>query len=222
MLPSSVNYEPMQIKVAIADDHPMIIKGLQNMLATYPHIHLIDTYLNGSLLMEGLTKQIPDVLLLDIQLPGKTGDELAPVILKKYPAVRILTLTNFDSTLHASNMLRQGVHGFLIKNADETVLIEAIETVYRGETFLEDSMKEKLHDLNIRITKAVSSKSMLTPREKEILQLIVDGLTSQEIAEKLFLSQNTVENSRASIMLKMDVKNVAVLIKKALRNGLAH
>lgn len=222
MLNSNRHFVPNQIKVAIADDHPMIIKGLQNMLATYPHIQLIETYLNGALLLEGLTKQVPDVLLLDIQLPGKTGDELAPIILKKYPSIRILTLTNFDSTLHASNMLRQGVHGFLIKNADEAILIEAIEKVYAGETFLEESMKEKLHDLNIRITKAVSSKSTLTSREKEILQLIVDGLTSQEIAEKLFLSQNTVENSRASIMLKMDARNVAMLIKKALRTGLAH
>jgi DNA-binding NarL/FixJ family response regulator len=222
MSTSSLPEASLQIRIAIADDHPMVIKGLENMLSTYPHIAIAGTYLNGVLLMEGLQHQTPDVLLLDIQLPGKNGDELAPLILKKYPTIRILTLTNFDSTLHASNMLRQGVHGYLLKNADETVLIQAIETVYRGETFLEESMKEKLHDLNIRITKAVSSKSTLTQREREILQLIVDGLTSQEIAKTLFLSQNTVENCRASIMLKMDAKNVAALIKKALREGLAH
>jgi len=161
------------------------------------------------------------VLLLDIQLPGKTGDELAPIILRKYPGIRILTLTNFDSTLHVSNMLRQGVHGYLLKNAEEDVLIRAIETVYRGESFLEESMKDRLHRLDIRITRTVSTKSTLTPREKEILQLIVTGDTSQEIAEKLFLSLHTVENYRTSIMLKLDVKNVAALIRKALRTGLA-
>jgi DNA-binding NarL/FixJ family response regulator len=211
----------MQIKIAIADDHPMIIKGLQNMLANYPHITLTATYANGAVLLEGLRQDTPDVLLLDIQLPGKTGDELAPIILRKYPGIRILTLTNFDSTLHVSNMLRQGVHGYLLKNAEEDVLIRAIETVYRGESFLEESMKDRLHRLDIRITRTVSTKSTLTPREKEILQLIVTGDTSQEIAEKLFLSLHTVENYRTSIMLKLDVKNVAALIRKALRTGLA-
>ncbi len=211
----------MQIKIAFADDHPMIIKGLHNILANYPHIALIATYPNGTELLEGLKQQVPDVLLLDIQLPGKTGDELAPIILKKYPEIRILALTNFDSTLHVSNMLRQGVHGYLLKNAEEDVLIHAIETVYLGKTFLEERMKEKLHSLDIRITKTVSTKSMLTPREKEVLQLIVNGDTSQEVADKLFLSLHTVENYRTSIMLKMDVKNMAGLIRKALREGWA-
>jgi len=211
----------MHIKIAIADDHPMIIKGLQNMLGNYPHILLTATYPNGALLLEGLKRDTPDVLLLDIQLPGKTGDELAPVILKKYPHIRILTLTNFDSTLHVSNMLRQGVHGYLLKNAEEDVLIRAIETVFRGGSFLEDSMKDRLHRLDIRITRTVSAKSTLTPREKEILQLIVNGDTSQEIADKLFLSLHTVENYRTSIMLKLDVKNMAALIRKALRTGMA-
>lgn len=212
----------MHINIAIADDHPMIIMGLQNILATCPHIHLTATYPNGTLLLEGLAQHTPDVLLLDIQLPGKTGDELAPIILKKYPTIRILTLTNFDSTLHANNMLRQGVHGYLLKNTNGEILINAIETVYRGETFLEEKMKEKLHHMDTRIMKAVSNKSTLTAREKEILQLIVNGLTSPEIAETLFISLRTVNNCRAGIMLKLDVKNTAALIKKALHMGLAN
>ncbi len=216
-----MKHDPPQIKVAVADDHPMVIIGLQNMLATYTHIDLTATYPNGKALLEGLAEQVPDVLLLDIQLPGKTGDELAPVILKKYPDIRILALTNFDSTLHVSNMMRDGVHGYLLKNAHAPILIEAIETVYRGERFLEEKMKEKLYRLDIRILKASSNKSSLTAREKEVLQLIVDGLTSQEIAKTLFISMRTVDNCRAGIMLKLDVKNTAALIKKALRSGLA-
>jgi DNA-binding NarL/FixJ family response regulator len=213
---------PMQIKIAIADDHPLVIKGLHNVLSSYPHIHLVGTYPNGRLLLEGLATQTPDVLLLDIQLPGKTGDELAPVILRKYPSIRILTLTNFDNSLHANNMLRQGVHGYLLKSADEEVLIQAIETVHNGGTFIQESVKEKLHRLDLRIIKAVSHKSTITLREKEILQLLVDGYTSQEIANRLFLSMRTVENSRAKIMLKLNVKNTAALIKEALRVGLAN
>jgi DNA-binding NarL/FixJ family response regulator len=211
----------MQIKIAIADDHPMIIKGLQNILAAYPHICLIATYRDGTELLEGLMLQQPDVLLLDIQLPEKTGDELAPIIVKKHPGVQILTLTNFDSSLHASNMLKCGVRGYVLKSANEDILIRAIETVHKGEIFLEEKMREKLRRLDTRIVKAVSNKSTLTAREKEILQLIVDGLSGPEIAEALFISIRTVNNCRAGIMLKLDVKNTAAMIKKALRSGLA-
>ncbi len=211
----------MNIRIAIADDHPMIIKGLKNTLSSYPNMELTGTYANGKELVKGLQEAEPDVLLLDIQMPGKNGDELAPVILRKYPNIRILTLTNFDSTLYVTNMLRHGVHGYLLKTTEEDVLIEAIETVYQGKEYIEPAMREKMQQLAIRINKTVTSKSALTPREKEILQLIVDGLTSPQIAEKLFLSLHTVENYRLSILLKMDVTNTAQLVKKALRHGLA-
>jgi DNA-binding NarL/FixJ family response regulator len=211
----------MTIKIAIADDHPMIIKGVQNMLSNYPDIQLIQSYPNGKKLLEGLQKEQPDVLLLDIQLPDKAGDELAPIILKKYPGIKILALTNFEGTLYVHNMLRHGVQGYILKNVEEEVFIEAIEKVYNGEIYIETSIREKMNSLNMRVEKTPSSKSMLTPKEKEILQLIVNGYTSPEIADKLFLGLRTVENYRVSILLKMDVKNTATLVKKALRLGLA-
>jgi DNA-binding NarL/FixJ family response regulator len=210
----------MNIKIAVADDHPMIIKGLQNMLSSYQHISLISTYATGELLLAGLQHEQPDVLLLDIQLPGKTGDELAPIILKKYPDMKILTLTNFDSMLYVNTMMRHGVHGYLLKNTDEEVLIKAIETVYNGGEFLEPAMKEKMQHLTLKMQKENYSKIALTLREKQILQLIVNGKTSHEIVEKLFLSINTVNNYRARIFIKLDVNNMAELIKKALTLGL--
>jgi len=211
----------MQIKIAIAEDHPMMIQGLKYMLLRYPHVDLISTYLNGVELLEGLQHEVPDVLLLDIQLPGQSGDELAPIILKKYPDLKILTLTNFDSTLYASNMFKNGVHGYLLKTADEKVLIQAIEMVFQGQQFIEEAMKDKIDKVAYKIKKATSSKSSLTPREKEILQLLVNGDTCPEISKKLFLSTGTVENYRKNILLKLDVKNTAALVKKALQIGLA-
>jgi len=199
----------------------MMIQGLQHVLLRYPHISLSGTYLNGTELLSGLENVLPDVLLLDIQLPGRTGDELAPVILKKYPGLKILTLTNFDSTLYANNMIRLGVHGYLLKTAEEKVLIKAIETVSGGDIFIEEAMKDKMRQIDSKIRKAVSSKSSLTPREKEILQLLVNGDTCPEIAQKLFLSTGTVENYRVSILLKLDAKNTAALVSKALKLGLA-
>ncbi len=210
----------MPIRISIADDHPMMIQGLNHVLQRYKHIILAGTYLNGAELMEGLQQHIPDVLLLDIQLPGQTGDELAPLILKKYPDLKILTVTNFDSTLHASSMLRQGVHGYLLKTADEDTLIHAIETVYKGGLFLEKQMRIRLDEIESKIEKAVSAKVSLTPREKETLHLIVNGDTNQQIAEKLFLSVGTIENYRNRILMKLEVKNTAQLVRKALSLGL--
>src|ERR1700744_6434281 len=123
----------MNINISIADDHPMMIQGLQHLLAHYPHITLLGAYLNGEELLHGLQATVPDVLLLDIQLPGQSGDELAPILLKKYPGLRILILTNFDSALHVNTLFRHGVHGYILKSAEEKMLITAIETVYKGE-----------------------------------------------------------------------------------------
>jgi len=210
----------MNIHIAIADDHPMMIQGLVHVLERYPHIKLCGTYQNGRDLLKGLERNLPDVLLLDIQLPGQTGDELAPLIMKKYPDIRILTVTNFDSTLHANNMFKRGVHGYLLKTSDEKILIEAIETVYRGGRFVEKDMQERLDKISVKVRRSEYSKLSLTSREKEVLQLIANGDTNTEISEKLFLSFGTVDNYRKSLLLKLDVKNTAMLVKKALQLGL--
>jgi DNA-binding NarL/FixJ family response regulator len=210
----------MDIKVSIVDDHPLVINGLQNMFAHYPFITLSGTYNDGDALLEGLTKELPDVLLLDIQMPGKTGDELLPTLLKKYTGLKIIALTNFDSTLYANNMFKLGVKGYVLKSADEKVIVKAIETVYNGGSFIEEGLKEKMAQLEEKIAKSVFSKFSLTPREIDVLKHIVNGETSQEIANKLFLSLRTVENYRLNIQLKLEVKNTAMLVKKALQMGL--
>ncbi len=209
----------MNIRIAIADDHPMVITGLQNMLTNYGHITILDTYNNGEELQEGLLARVPDVLLLDIQMPGQTGDELAPRLLKRYPNMGILTLTNFDNVLYINSMLRHGVAGYLLKTTDPRTLIKAIETVAAGGQFMDQSIEEKVRQL--RIMERESHIHPLTLREKEILQSLVNGETTKEIAEKLFLSFYTVENYRARILQKLQVRNTAELIRKALVLGLA-
>lgn len=207
-----------KITIAIADDHPMIIDGLKNILQLYPHIILTGSYLNGEALLEGLENVSPDVLLLDIQLPGKTGDELAPIILKKYPDIKILTLTNFDNALYANKMFQQGVHGYILKTADRYMLIKAIETIYEGGQFIEDKIKQKIQELDVR--HKFTSKISLTQREKEVLKLIISGLDTTEISSNLYLSINTVKTYRKSIFQKLQVNNVASLVQKALKMGL--
>lgn len=209
----------MSIKVAIADDHPMVISGIKNMLAGYASEFICtDTYLDGASLLYGLEQRIPDVLLLDIQLPDKTGDQLLPEIRKRYPALKVLIVTNFSSAIYLNNMIRMGAHGYLLKNSREETLIEAIRTVYQGDTYIDKALRDQVDVHNTRLGNF--NQVTLTLREKEILQLAVDGKSNQEIVETLFLSINTVKSYMARIFEKLDVKNRSELTRKALMLGL--
>lgn len=212
------NFRTMNITLSIVDDHPMIISGLQNMLSNHKHISVISTYYNGTKLLEGLQKLVPDILLLDIQMPGLSGDDLAPVLLKQYPGLGIIALTNFDNAIYVNAFLQYGVQGYLLKTTSPETLISAIETVAKGGQFIDPDIKEKVKQL--ALMKKNIAMTPLTLREKEVLQLIVNGVTTKEIANSLFLSFYTVENYRAKILNKLDVKNVAELTKKALILGL--
>lgn len=208
------------IRLAIVDDHPMVLRGLSDILRNHTHIRVDALYKNAVELLAGLETQQPDVLLLDIQLPDISGDELAPELLEKYPELKILVLTNFDSVMYASKMQWQGVHGYLLKTADETTLIEAIETVYGGGHFMEKEMQDNIEQHPLKSKKILAAKTALTSREKETLQLISDGFTDQKIAETLFLSPKTVKQYRMALLLKLDVNNTASLVRKALEMGL--
>jgi DNA-binding NarL/FixJ family response regulator len=211
----------MAIQVFIADDHPLILQGMQTLLSRHQHILLTGAFSSGAGLLEGLARSVPDVLLLDIQMPDRTGDELAPVLLKDYPSLKILMLTNFDSTLYVHNMLRHGVHGYLLKTSEEESLIHAIEVVHGGGVYIDPVLRDKMEQIPEKTKRIHTTKSNLTSRETEILQLIVDGYTDPEIAQQLYLSLNTVKHYRISILLKLDVKNTAALVNKALKLGLA-
>lgn len=208
------------ITIMIVDDHPMIINGLQNMLQGYDHITLIASFPDGESLLQELPGRQPDVLLLDIQLPGKSGDELVPLIRKQYPDIRILALTNFNSTLYITTMFRLGVQGYLLKTTEQETLIRAIETVYRQETFMEPSLQGKMTQDAAQKNKSIYAKLSFTIREKEILRLLVAGKSNQEIAAILFIGYHTVRNYRARIFDKLDVGSIGELTKKAMEMGL--
>jgi DNA-binding NarL/FixJ family response regulator len=210
----------MNTRIAIADDHPMVINGVRDMLADFPNIQITGAYLDIAMLFDGLRAEQPDVLLLDIQMPGKTGDEALPGILKLYPGLRILILTNFDNTIYVNNLLSNGAYGYLLKNTDQRTLLEAIETVNRGEQFLKPEMKDRLEAYRSRSKRTTSSRFALTPREKEILKLIISGNSNHEIAEILSLSLRTVENYRLNLSLKLEVKNTAGLVRKGIELGI--
>lgn len=210
----------MSIKVSIADDHPLVLAGLEKLLHDSTIIELLDFCRNGDELLLQLAKRQPDVLLLDIQMPGKHGDELARYITRTWPKISILVLTNLDQTFHVENMLLNGAMGYLLKHSDKEVLEEAIETVYKGKQFVDPSMKDQILQDLIEARNKAAAMPKLTQREKEVLGLIAGEYTSPEIAEKLFISYRTVENHRLNLLFKFGVKNAAGLVRKAIQLGL--
>jgi len=210
----------MPITLAIADDHPIVANGIRTILRGVHNIEVIDTYTSGQALLQGIQNQRPDVLLLDMQLPDMNGPELAASILKLYPQQRILVLSSTDILLQVKKMLKLGCMGYLLKDADDITIIKAIETVQQGGQYLSPVLNQQLIDDLFRNKKSEKKNTLLTRREKEVLQLIIDEHTNQEIAEKLYISLHTVENHRISLLHKLEVKNTAGLVKVALQTGL--
>jgi DNA-binding NarL/FixJ family response regulator len=207
------------INIVIADDHPMVIDGLKAILSTAPYLCVTNCYTNGIDLQKSIALLVADVLLLDIQMPGKSGDELLPLILKQRPDIKVLILTNFDSAIYVNNLMQKGAHGYMLKTTDRKILIESIKSiVHDNGKIIDEELIAKVDKLKAK--GKLITKIRLTAREKEILQLIVNGFTNTEIANKVFLSSHTIDNYRDSILLKLDVKNTASMVKKALQLGL--
>ncbi len=209
----------MKIKVSITDDHMIVTNGISMILKDHPLVELCFVAHSGQELLKNMKRQSPDVLLLDIQLPDKQGDELAGIISHDYPDVAIIVLTNMDQTFHVRSMFRNGVKGYLLKSATTRTLIEAIETVMRGKQYIDTALREKMA---FELVDVHSARSMptLSKRERQVLEFIADEKTSSEIAQILNLSQSTVENHRVSLFFKFSVKNVAGLVRKAIQLGL--
>ncbi len=207
----------MKIKVAIADDHPIVVDGLYNLLHSVPHIDVIATYHTGKALIDGLANQQPDVLLLDLQFPDSTGQSLIAAITPLYPAIRILILSSIDNVYKIKEVMQLGCAGYLLKNVHASELLKAIEKVYAGEKFLQPEIKQQLLD---SVLNPGHESIKLTTREKHILELIAQGKTSVEIAEQLSLSYRTIQNNRNTLYDKFKVHNSTELIKVALQLGL--
>lgn len=203
------------INVAMIDDQVIILNGLQKILADADHLAITGVYNNGDELLHGFETALPNVLLLDIHMPGKSGIELAGIISKKYPAVKMIALTNVDVLAQMKQMLQKGCVGYLLKDVSPEVLVKAIETVSNGEQYLQEEFKIQL----LNSLSGINNKQLITRREKEILKLITEEHTNNEIAGKLFLSLRTVENHRNNLLQKLNVKNTAGLVKMAIQEG---
>lgn len=210
----------MKIKITIADDHPMVIEGIKNMLRFYPQFEVISNYTSGEALLEGLAVQVPDVLLLDLNFPDTTGNALVRTIKPLYPQLSILAVTGIDDPIEIQDMMQHGCSGYIRKAADKSVLVEAIEQIVSGETYIEPYLKESLVQYLTSPAQEAARSIKLTEREQEVLELIAEGLTNMEIADRLFISHRTVGHHRVSLYEKFKVNNTATLIKAAVLSRL--
>lgn len=214
----------MKIKVAIIDDHPMVISGLTNMLSPFSQFEIISSFLSGDDFLAKEHIQLPDVALLDIVMPGTHGSDLARAIKKRYPDTRLLAISSINTPGQIRQMIKNGCSGFLLKNTDQQVLVEAIEAVHRGEEYIEEKIKEQFLQNFFSFREKLGPRPdfalTLTRREKEILKLIIQEHTNQHIAEKLFISLRTVETHRFNLQQKLKVNNLIGLIKVAIQMGL--
>lgn len=209
----------MEIKLGIADDHLLVLKGIRAMIDTQPNITVMFDATSAHELMLQLDKQQPDVLLLDIQMPDQSGIDVCKLVKQKYPAVKIIALTNFDGLQYVKQMIRNGALGYLLKNVDTETLSKAIQTVSSNHQYIDVHLQHAI--LNEVVTgKKRTNTISLTKREAEILTLIAQELTNQEIADKLFISLRTVQTHRINLNQKLGVHNTAGLVNEAHKRGL--
>ncbi len=210
----------MITKIAITDDHEMIRNGIDSLLENYPDLLIVGKYPNAKTTIEALKESQPDLLLLDINLPDINGIDLCKLLVKSHPNLKIIALSNFDETSFVKRILKNGASGYLLKNTNSEELFEAIQTVLKGDQFIQKDIQKKLFNRSIGQPKNNGLAIKLTKREKEVLQCIYEELTTQQTADELFISPKTVETHRMNLMSKFGAKNSVGIIKAALSREL--
>ena len=205
------------IKVAITDDHPLLLEGLQNILGNNNTIDVVNCFTSVSEMKAGLAKQAIDILLLDINLIDTNSIELIKPLKKKYPNLQIIMLSVHNELPVINSTLAEGALGYIQKNASVSEILEGITTVYSGERFLCSQTRSVLEK---KSADGLRQVPRLTRREKEILAEAAKGLTTNQMAEKLFISPHTVESHRKNLIEKFQTSNLSSAIKLAIEYGL--
>lgn len=199
----------MATRVFIVDDHYMVIEGIRSLLQKEKTIEFVGHAMNAASCLSFLQMEQPDVLLMDINLPDKSGIDLCREVKENYPSIFILGLSTFNQLSFIQKMIANGASGYVLKNATKEELMVGIRTVMKGKMYLSDEAAQSLQKKN------TSHIPVLTRREKEVLGLIAEGMTNNEIAHKLFVSSTTVDTHRKNLLAKFDAKNTALLIRSA-------
>lgn len=203
------------MKILLADDHFLVLDGLEVLLSTFEFVEKTQSALNFIELKDILKKESFDVLLLDIHFGKHDGREIIGEIKQMVPDMKIIALTSHSDSTTIKSSINAGFDGYLLKIDSRKDIEKALKTVSNNEKYFSSKTQQTFFEMNTS-----QKKIELTEREKEVLQLIVHEKTTKEIAEQLCLSEKTIETHRASIMQKLEVKNIAGMVKKAIMQGL--
>jgi DNA-binding NarL/FixJ family response regulator len=208
------------INLLIADDHQMVRDGIKVMLQSKKDVFqfVIDEAENGEEAIKKVSKKSYDVILMDYRMPDMSGAETTENILRTQPRIKILALSNYDELPYVERMIAAGAKGYVLKNIEPTQLLVAIKTIMEGNTYYSNEVSTKLLDSQGK--KAVShilEKHGLTKRELEVLRMIAQEMTNEEIAEKLFVGKRTVDTHRQNLLNKLHARNTVGLIKAAYK-----
>ncbi len=203
------------INILIIDDHPLVTDGIQMMLKDVTYLNILGKAKNGAEAMDFLEQQEPEIILLDISLPDIDGLQLCDRIRVKNKYSKILGLTSANDASIITQLLHRGANGYLLKNMERSELLEAIDKVLDGKIFLSKAANEKVLEQFSSVSSAVNGIPALTRREKEVLRLLEEGLNGPQMAEKLFISQYTVETHRKNLMQKLNASSLPQLLKIA-------
>jgi DNA-binding NarL/FixJ family response regulator len=209
------------IRILLADDHTLVRAGIRSLLQELPGVHVVAEAGDGQTALALIETHQPDIAMLDIAMPGLNGLEVASRVADDFPFVRVVILSMHATEEYVLRALRAGAAGYLLKDANTAELEMAIVAVMGGETFLSPVVSKHVAEYVQRVgEEGNSSLERLTPRQREVLQLIAEGHTTQGIAQVLGISVKTVETHRAQLMERLDIHDIAGLVRYAIRVGL--
>ncbi|UCG55512.1 MAG: response regulator transcription factor [Dehalococcoidia bacterium] len=212
------------VKILLVDDHAVLRAGLKTLLNSQPDMVVIAEADNGNEALRQFVNSNPDIVLMDISMPGKSGIEITKEIKKRNSKAKVLALTMHDDEGYLHQMLRAGANGFVPKKAADTELLDAIRATYRGEHFIHSSMTSgfvhRFRGEDIKDKLKIQGHDLLSSRENEVLTLVAMGYTDQQIANKLYLSIKTVQTYKSRLKEKLKVKGRAELVRYAIEHGL--
>ncbi len=210
-----------QIRVVLVEDHDLVRAGIRSLLESMAGVHVVAEAGDGESAIELVEQYRPDLVLMDIALPGMNGLAATARLTGQFPEMRVIMLSMHVNDLYVSQALQSGALGYILKNASFTELEQAVRTVVRGEAYLSPPVSKHLAMDYIRRARGEpSSLEQLTPRQREVLKLIAEGRTTQQMADTLGVSVKTVESHRAQLMDRLEIYDVAGLVRYAIHMGL--
>jgi DNA-binding NarL/FixJ family response regulator len=212
----------LKIRVLVADDHAIVREGLGTMLSNQPDMVVVGLATHGRDAIRMVDEYQPDVAIMDISMPELNGIDAISQMLPRHPNVKVIVLSIHETKPYVYRALKAGARGYLLKETAGLEVVDAVRAVYSGERYLSQRISDLVTDISfhrLEGSKEASPLEQLSPREREILQLVAEGKTSQEIGERLSISSKSVDTYRSRLMRKIGVKDLAGLVKFAIQHG---